>query len=277
VNLDVGNRAGPSGAAICTGQVWHCRYVPSRNEFTNRVSYVWVDPCHPDELTRHHPLWSTSRLAVAQLRVEDYGDGSERPDDLARLIRYELSEVLDRPVGGPVRMLSQARRWGWLFNPITVYFVWDDDDSDLIGAVLEVTNTPWKERHRYAVPLVRNGRHFDARFDKSLHVSPFLDEDYQYRCRVELSDKLVDVRLDVHRHGVEEPTVSTQLRLDRTPVSRSVLGRALRRPVFPTHAVSAGIHAQAVRLLAKRVPFISHPDKRAEGASNDASRSEGRE
>ena len=165
----------PGPAAICEGTVLHRRLTPVRHEFSYPVSYVWLDPDAPDNLCRHHPLWSATRPAPARFRRSDYGDGSVR--SLATQVRADLADTLGYGPDGPVRMLTQVRRWGWLFNPITVFLAWDSEADDPVGAVLEVTNTPWKERHRYPVELRPNGPgSVTARTPKALHVSPFLDE-----------------------------------------------------------------------------------------------------
>lgn len=163
-------------------------------------------------------------------------------------------------------MLSQIRRWGWLFNPITVFFVWDEPqvaDSnapDPVGLVLEVTNTPWKERTHYPVLLEAIGDTLVARFDKTLHVSPFLGMEHEYRVCVGNRDDAITFGIDVVSDS-GDPIVSTALNLQRRDATRQLLGRSLRSNGFPTHRVSAGIHSQAARLWIKRVPFVSHPDR----------------
>lgn len=161
-------------------------------------------------------------------------------------------------------MLTQVRRWGWLFNPITVYVAWDSDPEVPVGAVLEVTNTPWKERHRYPVALTPpNGAGWStATTDKSLHVSPFLDEAFRYDLRLRGSEETIEFELDVVPLDGDEPTIVTAMSVDRRPASRGSLGAHLRSNPFPTHRVSLGIHTQAVRLWRKRVPFVAHPSKR---------------
>ena len=161
-------------------------------------------------------------------------------------------------------MLTQLRRWGWLFNPITVYVAWDADPERPVGAVLEVTNTPWKERHRYPVALTLPGEAgwMSAGTDKHLHVSPFLHEDFRYDIRLRGSDDRLDLELDVVPHDGIEPTLVTAMSVDRRPATYESLGAHLRTNPFPTHRVSLGIHAQAVRLWRKRVPFVPHPAKR---------------
>ena len=57
--------------------------------------------------------------------------------------------------------------------------------------------------------------------------------------------------------------LTTTLVVDRLPATPSTLGQALRRNPLPTHRVSAGIHHQALKLIAKRVPFVSHPKRKA--------------
>ena len=53
---------------------------------------------------------------------------------------------------GPIAMLTQLRTWGWLFNPITIYYCFDRTGTTVARAVVEVTNTPWHERAAYVLP-----------------------------------------------------------------------------------------------------------------------------
>ena len=149
--MERGGPVRPGVPAVCAGHVAHRRLLPEVHEFRYPVSYVWLDPDAPGDLCRHHPLWSATHPSPARFRSLDYGDGSTV--SLGDQVRDELCHALGRRPAGQVRMLTQLRRWGWLFNPITLYVAWDSDDVTPAGAVLEVTNTPWKERHRYAVAL----------------------------------------------------------------------------------------------------------------------------
>jgi DUF1365 family protein len=253
----------PGPAALCEGTVTHRRVDPE-HQFTYPMSQVWIDPDDPGELCDLHPAWSHRRPAPAWFRRADYGTGPT--GSLADLARDDLGSVMGRRPSGPVRMLSQVRRWGWLFNPISVFLVWDDDDDPSgtapgpVGAVLEVTNTPWKERTRYALGLGRSGRSLDAEFDKSMHVSPFVGMDVRYRLEIEDRDDAIAVDIDVI-DPAGDVVLGAALGLDRRPATRELLGRSVRCVPFPTHRVSAGIHAQAARLWAKGAPFIPNPGK----------------
>ncbi|MFW2335201.1 DUF1365 family protein, partial [Ilumatobacter sp.] len=253
-------RAG--GAAVCAGAVTHRRAGPATHEFRYPISYVWIDPDDPEGLCAAHPLWSATRPAPARFRREDYGD--ERSGSLSESARTDLAQLLGWRPEGEVRMLTQVRRWGWLFNPITVYVVWHVDPDLPVGVVLEVTNTPWKERHRYPVSLAApDSRGWQsARTDKQLHVSPFLDEEYRYDVRLRGDGEAIDLHIDVARPDDETPTVRTAMRVTRRAPTWAALTDAMRTNPFPTHRVSLGIHIEAFRLWMKRVPFVSHPSKR---------------
>ncbi len=270
-------RAGPP--AICAGTVTHVRRSPRRHAFTRPVSYAWFDPDRPDELCRPSRLWSTERFAPVRFVRPDYGGATT--GSLAAEVRDELAPLLGRAPVGEIRMLTQLRRWGWLFNPITVFIAWDTDPDAPVGVVLEVTNTPWKERHRYPLRLTTDtagesggdttgkspgADHYIATTRKVLHVSPFLDEDSRYLIslfaggpRHEDSIRFI---IDVVHDDAEPPIVHTELRVRRQAATRRALRQAVTRQPLATHMVSAAIHSHAARLALKRTPFVAHPSKR---------------
>ncbi len=252
-------KAGP--AALCNGKVWHRRNYPAVNQFSYDVSHIWIDPDQPDELTDQHPLWSSTRMAPGRIRRSDYGTIAE--GSLASQVRSALTPVLGYRPTGAVRMLSQPRRWGWMFNPITVFVAWHSDPDRPVGAIAEVTNTPWKERTQYPVALTTaDDVTWSTEFDKTLHVSPFLDEDYRYRLSITDDAPELEIRIDVLDRDNQQPIVETALRVGRERPTASALGRALTRGALSTRTVSFAIHAQAARLAAKGVPFVPHPRKR---------------
>ena len=129
-----------------------------------------------ESVTRLHPLWSDRRPAPVWFRREDFlGDRATPLPGAVRSLVEERSGL--RPMG-PVALLANLRTWGWLFNPISLYFCTGADGQEVEALVAEVENTPWHERHAYVVGPP--GRH---RFAKSMHVSPFLPMDVDYELR----------------------------------------------------------------------------------------------
>lgn len=266
---DASTVVAPGGPAVAFGTVWHRRNRPTVHEFSYPVAQVWFDPDRPEDLFDRHPLWSSRRRRPIRFRRQDHLDGTDAP--IGPRIRAAIAPVLggETPTG-PLRILTQPRTWGWLFNPITVHLAWNLHDADPAAAVLEVTNTPWKERTLYPLALSPTGEGgVAATFDKSLHVSPFLDGDLRYNLRVSqrpgpaADDRRLTVNIDATRPGnPSDPVVETALDLTVRPPNRRAMTAALTRTPLPTHRVSAGIHLQALRLWVKRVPFVPHPSRR---------------
>lgn len=251
-------------AALCSGTVWHRRNYPTVNEFTYRASHVWIDPDRPEDITDNSRFWSASGPAPARFRRSDYG--MDASGVLGEHLRRAAEAELGMRPSGPIRMLSQVRRFGWLFNPITVYVLWDDDPDRPTVAIAEVTNTPWKERTHYVLALEstvhptgdEGATAFTTEFDKDLHVSPFLGMDYRYGLTLLSSDPELTVRIDVIDRE-SRPIVETALAVTRREPTSSALGRSVVVDSLRTRHVSAAIHAQAAKLAAKRVPFVPHP------------------
>lgn len=255
----------PGRASVCHGFVVHRRTKPRRHAFRHDVAMLWLDPDDPAELTRRHPLWSARWPAPIRFRREDYGLPDD-PPSLTHAVRAAVAGPLGFVPSGSVRMLTQPRTWGWLFNPITVFLVWHDDHADPVGLVADVSNTPWKERHRYAVALTGSAPQ-RASFDKVLHVSPFLHENARYDLALCMRGGRLDLRIDVVDHDDPgEPVLTTRLVVgDWSAERRALTGHILRRP-FATHRVSGHIHREALRLWRKGVPFVKHPRRVGEPA-----------
>ena len=89
-------------------------------------------------------------------------------------------------------MLGHVRTWGWLFNPLTLYYCFDPSGRDVEWTVLEVSNTPWHERCSYVV-----GPPGEHHFAKAMHVSPFLPAEGAYTLRYSAPGDGIRVSLDV--------------------------------------------------------------------------------
>lgn len=263
----------PGPPALCPGTVFHRRRSPKEHAFSYEVFYVWFDPDDPESLTDRHWSWSTSRFRPVRIVADDYGVPNGEP--VAAWIGRTLQETDPSLAVGEVRILTQPRRWGWLFNPISLYLVWPPHCNDHpTAAVLEVTNTPWKERHHYFTAL-ENEMSGDgseivsvgATFSKELHVSPFLPSDMSYLLRIterptpsEESGPALDIAISVS-DAAGEIVLDTGMNLQRQPATGAAMADTLRRDGFPTLRTSLGIHHQAARLLTKGIPFVPHPKR----------------
>ena len=247
--------------ATYEGTVRHRRFVPTLREFAPKLFLAYLDiDALPGSLDRL-PLWSARRPAPVRFRPRDFLDGTDRP--LGPAVRDLVQARLGRRPTGPVRLLAQLRTFGWLFNPLAVYYCWTSDRRALDAIVLEVSNTPWHERHWYV--LDAQDHTTTTTTAKAMHVSPFLATDLDYRITWTVPNDDLNLRIEVERDRT--PIFDAELELRRTPISR---GRAItvlaRYPLLPQR-VSAGIFANAALLFARGVPVFRHPLRRGEGSN----------
>lgn len=252
----------PAAPALYEGSLRHRRFGTPSHRFTTSLFLVCLDVDAIEPSLDPLPLWSARRSAPIRFRRTDYFDGSEQP--LGEAVRDLVSSRTGRRPVGPVRLLTQLRTAGWVFNPLSIYFCLAADGGSVDTIVLEVTNTPWKERCWYVVDVRAAGPDGTWEFPKEMHVSPFLAMDLTYRLRCVSSPDRLSIRLEDRRD--DERVFDADLSLRRVPLDRRhALTVPLRHPLL-TWRVTAAIHTHALRLWRKGARLHPHPARDAAGA-----------
>ncbi len=248
-------------SAIYEGWIRHRRHEPVEHEFRYRLFLPYLDLDELPEVLDPYPLWSARRAAPAWFRRSDFMAPAGRP--LAACVREAAATELEGTPSGPVRMLANLRYLGHCFNPVSFYFCFDATGESVKAVVADVTNTPWGERHAYAIGSAdRDGRVVKGRLDKAFHVSPLLGMDYTYEWRATApADELV-VHIDSKRAG--RTAFDATLSLRRRELSPAVMRRTLLRYPAMTVQVSALIYWQALRLKLKGARYHPHPERAGE-------------
>ena len=244
--------------ALCSGRVWHVRRAPFRHGFDYAVHMLLLDLDELEGAFADHPLWSLDAPNLGSFRGADHLGGRFRGGTLAERARGFVHERLGFAPRGAVRLLVHPRYFGFAFNPVTFYFFLDPDGADegLEAILLEVANTPWNERHVYALDCRGAAAPWHFEIAKDFHVSPFLPMDMTYRFRFMLEDGRIEVVKQNFREG--DCVFAARMALAREPLARPALSRALLG--FPmTLKVVAAIYWQALRLWSKGAVYHPHP------------------
>jgi DUF1365 family protein len=243
--------------------VRHRRHEPSDNRFTYKLFMTYLDLAELPRVFEPYLFWSAKRAAPAWFRREDYLHLAEdRALSLDESVRTLVTQRTGRRPGGPIRLLTHLRYFGLSFNPVSFYYCFDPTGATVETIVAEITNTPWKERHAYVLPVgdsLTSGNAWQFRFEKQFHVSPFLPMDMRYDWRFSAPAQGLHVHMENWRDG--RSAFDATLSLKREPISSASLARALVGFPLMTAQVVTLIHWQALRLWAKRTPFFTHPKK----------------
>jgi len=244
-------------SCIYEGIVTHCRFTPRRHHFSYRVFMMYLDLQELDSLFDQNRFWSLNRFNLASFRREDYLGDPALP--LAQAVKDRIArEDLEIPAG-PIRMLTNLRYFGFIINPITCYYCFDENET-LEYIVAEVTNTPWGERHSYVIPAAADNARTVTHFDKVHHVSPFMPMNMRYQWRNSVPDKTLSLYMENLLDG--KKVFNASMLLKRREIEPVALNRILFAYPFMTMKVAWGIYWQAMKLWWKKTPFYPHPDKR---------------
>jgi len=233
---------------------------PAEHAFEYRLFMLYLDLAELEQVFAGRWLWSTRRAALARFMRKDHLGDPGRPLDEA--VRDLVAERTGRRPAGPVRLLTQLRYFGYVFNPLSLYYCFDADGAKLEAVVAEVNNTPWGERHCYVLDARSAGQQAGRyRFEsgKRLHVSPFMPMDIDYGWRLDTPGTALHVHIENFRQGAK--LFDATLNLERIEIGSVSLARVLARYPFMTLRVIGAIHWQALKLWWKGVPLHDHPDK----------------
>ncbi|GAA4900133.1 hypothetical protein LX16_0633 [Stackebrandtia albiflava] len=230
-------------AGLYRTEVRHTRFGPVPYRLRHR-GYLWlIDTAAPPRLP-----WPLRRLArfPSSDHVGDPG-ASLRDNAVARCAAAGI-DIGD----GRVWMLANARAWGHVFNPLTVY--WCHDESDRLRCVIAEVHNTYGDRHVY---LLRPDARGHATTDKRFHVSPFFTVSGRYRLLLPEPGERLGLAVTLLRDGAPALTATvTGRRFAVTP--RRLFTMAVRFPL-ETWRVSAAIRFHGVRLYLRGLPVTPRP------------------
>jgi cyclopropane fatty-acyl-phospholipid synthase-like methyltransferase/DUF1365 family protein len=220
-------------------EISHVRAEPVRHDVRHR-SYLWFVDL--DDLPDHGVL--------ARFEARDHlGDPAA---SLRANIDAFLAEHGIDLRGGRITMLANARSFGYVFNPLSLFWC-HDPAGELTCVIAEVHNT-YGQRHRYLLRPDDAGR---AETGKQFYVSPFYPVDGYYRMNVPEPGERLAITITLHRPGGRPFTASVR-GTRRTANRRARVGVALRHPL-ETWRVRALITKHGIALWRKGLPVQPRP------------------
>ncbi len=248
------------------GEVRHTRLRPVRNRFVYPTYFLML-PMRSLRAAASAAL-RRNRFGLISFYDRDHGDG--RADSLAWIDDLLAREgVVDAT--GEVWLHCYPRVLGHTFKPVSFWYCHRADDS-LAAVVVEVNNT-FGERHCYLLDGVDLAFGRELHASKVFHVSPFCDVTGSYRFRFmrdaahpapgsgRMNTPMSPTRTIacIDHHDAHGALIRTSVSGRLLPLTTQRARAAFFGMPLMTLGVIARIHWQALRLWAKRVPFVPKP------------------
>jgi uncharacterized protein len=241
-------------STLYAGSVMHRRVRPRTHRLRYRVFWMLLDLDEIENLPRQLRLFSHNRFNAVSFFDNDHGDGTGRP---LRIQVEEHLKLIGVGSGGAIKLLCMPRIFGYGFNPLSVYFCYQNDGT-LAAIVYEVHNT-FRQRHWYVIRVDHPaGPVIDQRCNKLFYVSPFMDMDMNYTFRVALPNERI--ALAIRTADKDGLLLFAALSGDRQLLTDGRLLQLLATYPLLTLKVIGAIHWHALRLLLKGMRLRARPN-----------------
>ena len=233
----------------CT--LMHHRLKPRRHHFSYKVFMFYLDLNEIDDVCRIIPFISRNKPNLYSFRDTDHLQTG------ATTVRENLEIFLKErgiiPKPGRIMLLTNLRTFGYVFNPASFYFCYDENNKPL-AIVAEVNNT-FGETKPFV--LLQNGEGpedvFTDRQDKLFYISPFFELDLSLDFKLRMPGDRLQILIRDFRD--DEMVFHAALTGKSRPLTGGNVFRSLLRYPLLTLRIIVLIHWHAFLLYMKKIPY----------------------
>ena len=243
--------------ALYSSEVMHRRVFPVSYRFTYRTMNLLIDIDRLDQSNGLSRIFSINRWNFLSFYPRDHLPKDKQDHTLRQWAQLILARFAIQDVPARVHILCFPRVFGWVFNPISVWYCIRDDGQPL-AVICEVNNT-FGEKHYYLL----HGKETDLKWPvhqshaKNFHVSPFINMDADYEFRIGKPDATATVGIRESQHG--ELMLVAAVKGKQVAFNTANLLRQSLRVPFQTLKVLAAIHWHALWIWLAGTPFYTKP------------------
>ncbi len=165
---------------LYTGEVMHSRLKPVKHTFQYPVYFYAFELDELPELAKEIRLFGYNQLRPVAIHDQDYlypGTASIKVK-----VRSVLSNAGITLNLGKVILVTSARYFNYIFNPVSFFYCYDNDEN--LNCIIVQVNNTFKEMHLYLLTTPAGqgeDGHLEFEAEKQFHVSPFFPRRGQYK------------------------------------------------------------------------------------------------
>ena len=237
-------------SSIYNGHVIHKRFWPKKHFFKYKVFSLLIDLSELYQLEKKLTLFSYNKFNVLSFYDIDHG-----PRDGSSLINWVKENMTKNNISTEeitIKLLCYPRIWGYVFNPLSVFFVYDKN-SNLVSILYEVKNT-FNEQHTYIFKLQKSEELIEHSCRKKFHVSPFIEMNCTYYFKITKPSEKISVYIDQHDNE-NKLLVALQEGIKVTLNNKNLIKVFFSHPAMSFKIILA-IHFEAFKLWVKGIRFV---------------------
>ncbi|PPR79676.1 MAG: hypothetical protein CFH01_00260 [Alphaproteobacteria bacterium MarineAlpha2_Bin1] len=229
------------------GSITHIRKKPKIHRFLYKAFFIHANLKYFENIKKYNLLFNYNRPSIFSFYDIDHGlrDGSSTFNWFVDLLKQNGISF-----DGKVYVSCFPRVFGYVFNPITIYFYFNKNNS-LRVIVYEVKNT-FGDQHCYLIKVNSKSNILSHSCMKKMIVSPFNPIDHKYDFKIIIPEEKFFIRIDELEK--EEKILSAYFEGKRKKFS--VINLIICIFLYPlmTIKVIFAIHYEAFRLFLKGIP-----------------------
>ncbi len=238
----------------------HNRLSPKRHTLHYNVFMFWLDLDEIDAVAKKFWLLSRNKFNMFSFSDADHMQLPINKPDKTKGVKEQILGYLQSQnvkLNDPkIFLLTNLRTLGYQFNPVSFYYVYENNKA--VCCVAEVRNTFGEMKLFLLNGETLQENRFLYRTKKYFYVSPFIEHDVDFDFQLTIPNDKLNLRIDDYR-GDDRFFIATVTGEKRALTQLRLIWYAIRFPFITVKIISL-IHWNALLLWMKKIPYHKKAD-----------------
>tara|TARA_Y100000590_G_scaffold470003_1_gene661228 strand:+ start:2597 stop:3382 length:786 start_codon:yes stop_codon:yes gene_type:complete len=242
---------------IYSNDVFHKRLLPFDHKFKYSLISLLIDYDELKKIDKEIVFFSYNKFNLFSFYDKDHGYRNN--DSLKKYVEEIFKKNSIKFKNISIKILCLPRILGYVFNPISVIYCFEN--NDLVAILYEVKNTS-NEQHTYcfAGNKTINKNEFHHKCNKIFYVSPFIEMKCYYQFTTKIPDSNLHLLIEQFDSNNKKILIASQKGIEKNFTSATLMYSFFAYPLM-TFKVILGIHFEAMKIFFKGGKYYSRIKK----------------